>query len=50
MKPIDIDELLYKLEDAYKRKSIQEQKIKYLENIERPGKSGSGEGNGKGLR
>jgi len=31
MKPMDIDELLYKLEDAYKRKTIQEQKIKYLE-------------------
>lgn len=30
MKPIDIDELLYKLEDAHKRKSIQEQKIKHL--------------------
>ena len=31
MKPMDIDELLYKLEDAYKRKTIQEQKIKHLE-------------------
>jgi DNA-binding NtrC family response regulator len=31
MKPMDIDELLYKLQDAYKRKTIQEQKIKYLE-------------------
>ncbi|MFH2012419.1 MAG: response regulator [Pseudomonadota bacterium] len=31
MKPMDIDELLYKLEDAYKRKKIQEQKIKHLE-------------------
>lgn len=31
MKPMDIDELLYKLEDAYKRKMIQEQKIKHLE-------------------
>jgi DNA-binding NtrC family response regulator len=27
MKPIDIDELLYKLQDACKKKSIQEQKI-----------------------
>jgi DNA-binding NtrC family response regulator len=27
MKPIDIDELLYKVQDAYKKKSIQEQKI-----------------------
>ncbi len=31
MKPMDIDELLYKLEDACKRKQIQEQKIKSLE-------------------
>ncbi len=31
MKPMDIDELLYKLEDACKRKQIQEQKIKRLE-------------------
>ena len=30
MKPMDIDELLYKLEDACKRKQIQEQKIKHL--------------------
>jgi len=27
MKPIDIDELLYKVQDACKKKSIQEQKI-----------------------
>jgi DNA-binding NtrC family response regulator len=27
MKPMDIDELLYKLQDAYKRKLLQEQKI-----------------------
>ena len=31
MKPIGIDDLLYKLEDACKRKQIQEQKIKRLE-------------------
>ena len=31
MKPIDVDELLYKLEDAFKRKKIQEQKIRRLE-------------------
>ncbi|MFA4915307.1 MAG: response regulator [Syntrophales bacterium] len=31
MKPMDIDELVYKLEDAYKRKTIQERKIKHLE-------------------
>ena len=28
MKPVDFDDLLYKLEDAYKKKSIQENKIK----------------------
>jgi DNA-binding NtrC family response regulator len=30
MKPVDIDELLYKLEDARKNKTIQEAKIKAL--------------------
>ncbi len=34
MKPMDIDELVYKLEDAYKRKSLQEHKIRLLEDIE----------------
>ena len=33
MKPIDIDELLYKLQDAYKKKTIQEEKIKHMEKI-----------------
>ena len=28
MKPVDIDDLLYKIQDAYKKKSIQEKKIK----------------------
>jgi len=28
MKPVDIDSLLYKIEDAYKKKSIQETKIR----------------------
>ena len=28
MKPMDIDDLLYKIQDAYKRKSIQEQKLR----------------------
>jgi DNA-binding NtrC family response regulator len=37
MKPMDIDELLYKLEDAYKRKSIQERKIRHLEEVKRSG-------------
>jgi len=31
MKPVDIDELLYKLEDACKNKTIQEAKIKALD-------------------
>lgn len=31
MKPMDIDELLYKVEDAYKKKYIQEEKIKTME-------------------
>ena len=30
MKPMDIDELLYKVEDAYKSKRIQEDKLKAL--------------------
>ncbi len=30
MKPIDIDELLYKLQDAYKKKFIQTEKIKKM--------------------
>ncbi len=32
MKPIDIDELLYKVQDAHKKKSIQEEKIKQIGN------------------
>ncbi len=32
MKPIDIDELLYKLQDAYKKKFIQTEKIKKMKN------------------
>nr|WP_147822806.1 response regulator [Salidesulfovibrio onnuriiensis] len=31
MKPADLDELMYKVEDAYKRKSLQEQKIRAME-------------------
>jgi DNA-binding NtrC family response regulator len=31
MKPADIDELHYKLQDAYKKKFLQEQKIKNME-------------------
>ena len=33
MKPIDIDELLYKVQDAYQKKSIQEQKIKAIREV-----------------
>jgi len=33
MKPINIDELLYKLQDAFKKKSIQMEKIKHLEEV-----------------
>jgi DNA-binding NtrC family response regulator len=33
MKPIDIDELLYKVQDAYKKKSIQEQKIRSIKEV-----------------
>ena len=38
MKPTDVDELLYKLEDAFKRKKIQEQKITRLEEEKELGK------------
>ena len=30
MKPVDIDELLYKLQDAFQKKALQETKIKQL--------------------
>jgi DNA-binding NtrC family response regulator len=33
MKPIDIDELLYKLEDAYQKKTIQQHKIRSIEGV-----------------
>jgi len=33
MKPIDIDELLYKLQDAYKKKFIQAEKIKKMKEV-----------------
>lgn len=33
MKPMDIDDLLYKIQDAYKKKNIQEQKIKKIKEI-----------------
>ena len=31
IKPVDIDELLYKLQDAYKKKAIQEEKIRQMQ-------------------
>jgi len=33
MKPVDIDELLYKMQDAYKKKAIQEQKIRAIKEV-----------------
>jgi len=30
MKPVDVDDLLYKLQDAYKKKKIHEEKIKKI--------------------
>jgi DNA-binding NtrC family response regulator len=33
MKPADIDELFYKLQDAFKKKTIQQKKIEKLEEI-----------------
>ena len=33
MKPMDIDELLYKVQDAYKKKTIQEGKIRSIEDV-----------------
>ena len=39
MKPVGIDELLYKLEDAYKKKTIQEAKIDALDAMLTTGRS-----------
>lgn len=36
MKPIELDELLYKLEDAYKKKKIQQDKIDNIEEVISP--------------
>lgn len=33
MKPADIDELFYKLQDAFKKRTIQQEKIKKLEDL-----------------
>jgi len=37
MKPVDLDELLYKLQDAFLKKSIQEKKIEKLKAVSKPG-------------
>ncbi|MCF8051763.1 MAG: response regulator [Desulfobacterales bacterium] len=31
IKPVDIDDLLYKMQDAYKKKAIQEEKIRQMQ-------------------
>jgi DNA-binding NtrC family response regulator len=36
MKPMDIDELLYKIQDAHQKKTIQEAKIKNMEGLSGP--------------
>jgi DNA-binding NtrC family response regulator len=33
MKPVDLDELLYKIEDAHKKASIQQHKIRTIEEV-----------------
>jgi len=37
MKPMDIDDLLYKLRDAHKKKALQERKISLMEKIAKSG-------------
>ena len=41
LKPLNIDELVYKIEDAYRKKELQEEKIRSLSS--QTGKSGGGE-------
>jgi len=38
MKPVDVDDLLYKLQDAYKKKKIHEEKIKKIREVIEAGK------------
>ena len=33
MKPVDIDELIYKLQDAYQKRVLQNQKIQEIESL-----------------
>jgi len=40
MKPMNIDELLYKLQDAYQKKSLQRRKIKKMKEVVGTGDSG----------
>lgn len=42
MKPMDIDELLYKLQDAYKKKSLHERKIRAMREVVKVGESVKG--------
>jgi FixJ family two-component response regulator len=38
MKPTDIEELLFKIQDAHRKKSLQEAKINNIENATDPSK------------
>jgi DNA-binding NtrC family response regulator len=42
MKPINIDDLLYKVQDAYKKKSLHEQKMQSMQGTVREAHHGSG--------
>ena len=42
MKPINIDDLLYKVQDAYKKKSLHEQKIQSMQGTVREARQGTG--------
>jgi DNA-binding NtrC family response regulator len=41
MKPMQIDDLLYKIQDAYKKKTIQEQKIENMKKMLAGGEEGA---------
>ncbi|WP_309574001.1 response regulator [Desulfoferrobacter suflitae] len=41
MKPMDIDELLYKLQDAYQKQSLRRQKIKKMKEVVEAGDAGN---------
>jgi DNA-binding NtrC family response regulator len=42
MKPMDIDELLYKLQDAHKKKSLHERKIRAMKEVAKLGEPAAG--------